>query len=314
MLGAVSAGVCAALKSLGLLASFDVVYGSSAGALNASYAVAGQARGRIRLYVLAAEAGLVDPRRALLGRRPLRLAELVNGLLRAHPHDDRVLNGTPPLRVFAERVEDNGLDLLPEFDSVAEVRQAVWASCAIPVFAGDILDFRGTSYVDGGLVESIPTGSRCARARRTCSCCAPGPPTSGFATIGLPPVRDRALPAWGARRGSRAGAGTTRPLQRRDRGTAGSPGRTAVPNRPPPGGAPMRECWRRARAPSGIRCGWVCARPRTRLCPYRAETWRDRASFRASREPEGRMNAPRPKCADSTRPARGRSKNVDAAG
>jgi predicted patatin/cPLA2 family phospholipase len=158
MAGAVSAGMCVALESLGLIAGVDVIYGSSAGALNASYVAAGQARSRATLYSRAAEARLIDPCRALRGRPPFRLSELVNSLLRAHPHDDNVLRGKPPLRVTATRVEDKGLDVLAEFTSIEEVRQAVWASCAIPILAGDIVEFRGQRYVDGGLIESLPYG------------------------------------------------------------------------------------------------------------------------------------------------------------
>jgi predicted patatin/cPLA2 family phospholipase len=158
MAGSVSAGMCIALESLGLVESFDVIYGSSSGALNASYLAAGQVRSRAALYLAAAEGRLVDPGRALRGRPPFQLTEVVHSLLCAHPHDDRVLGGRPPLRVTATRVEDKHLDVLADFVSVAEVRQAVWASCAIPILAGDIVDFRGTSYVDGGLIESIPFG------------------------------------------------------------------------------------------------------------------------------------------------------------
>lgn len=150
--------MCIALESLGLVESFDVIYGSSSGALNTSYMAAGQARSRAALYLAAAEARLIDPGRALRGRPPFQLTEVVHSLLRAHPHDDSILRGRPPLRVTATRVEDKRLDTLAEFVSVAEVRQAVWASCAIPVLAGDIVDFRGTSYVDGGLIESLPFG------------------------------------------------------------------------------------------------------------------------------------------------------------
>jgi predicted patatin/cPLA2 family phospholipase len=35
----------------------------------------------------------------------------------------------------------------------------VWASCAIPILAGDIVEFRGRQYVDGGLIESLPYGA-----------------------------------------------------------------------------------------------------------------------------------------------------------
>jgi predicted patatin/cPLA2 family phospholipase len=158
MAGTVSAGMCVALEALGLIASFDVIYGSSAGALNASYTAAGQARTRARLYADAAAAGVVSPRRALRGHPPFRLAELVEGMLRAHPHDARVLDDRPALRITATRCEDKQLEVLADFASVDEIRQAVWASCAIPILAGDVVEFRGCSYVDGGLAESLPYG------------------------------------------------------------------------------------------------------------------------------------------------------------
>jgi len=43
MRGVISAGMLSALEDLGYLGSFDAVYGSSAGAINAAYFVAGQA-------------------------------------------------------------------------------------------------------------------------------------------------------------------------------------------------------------------------------------------------------------------------------
>jgi predicted patatin/cPLA2 family phospholipase len=87
------------------------------------------------------------------------LAEIVNSLLAAHTHDQGVLDARPPLRVTATRIEGKRLDVLADFGSVAELRRAVWASCAIPVLAGDIVSFRGQQYVDGGLIESLPYGT-----------------------------------------------------------------------------------------------------------------------------------------------------------
>jgi 1-acyl-sn-glycerol-3-phosphate acyltransferase len=156
MAGAVSAGMCTALESLGLIGSFDVIYGVSAGALNASYTVAGQARSRCGLYVQAARARLIDPRRVLRGQPLFRLAEIINTLMVEHPHDARLLEAPIPLRVAATRLADKQLELLGDFESLAEVRQAVWASCAIPILAGDIVEYRGKQYVDGGLIESLP--------------------------------------------------------------------------------------------------------------------------------------------------------------
>jgi predicted patatin/cPLA2 family phospholipase len=159
MAGAVSAGMCVALESLGLISSFDAIYGSSSGAMNASYTAAGQARSRADLYPRAAEEGMIDPRRVLRGRPPFRLSDVVGSLFHAHPHDRRVLDGRPPLRVVATRVEDRGLEVLADFACLDELRQAVQASCAIPYITGDVVAFRGRRYVDGALIESLPYGA-----------------------------------------------------------------------------------------------------------------------------------------------------------
>jgi predicted patatin/cPLA2 family phospholipase len=156
MAGVVTAGMCAALESLGLVSSFDVIYGTSAGAMNASYTAARQARERTELYLIAARSGLIRPRRALRGRPPIRLPEIFHSLFREHPHAPEVLGRAPALRVTATRVADGSLDVLGDFTSLAEMRTAVGASASIPVLAGDVVSFRSVDYVDGGLVESIP--------------------------------------------------------------------------------------------------------------------------------------------------------------
>jgi len=156
MAGAVSGGMCVGLEALGLLDSFDVIYGSSAGSMNASYLAARQARARWQLYPLAAERGLIDARRALRGRPPFRLAEIIHSLMDLYPHDRAVLDGKPDIRLTASRVEDKQLNVLGAFQSLDELRTAVWASASIPVLAGDVVEFRGVSYVDGGLLESVP--------------------------------------------------------------------------------------------------------------------------------------------------------------
>lgn len=156
MAGSVSAGMCAALESLGMVDSFDVIYGSSAGAMNASYLAAGQARERTQLYGAAARQRLIDPRRALRGRPPFVLDQISGKLFEGYPHDAQVLVRTPPFRVTAARVADKALAVLGDFTSLDEVRLATRASAAVPVLAGGTVEFRGECYVDGGLIESMP--------------------------------------------------------------------------------------------------------------------------------------------------------------
>jgi predicted patatin/cPLA2 family phospholipase len=156
MAGTVSGGMCVALEALGLVDSFDVIYGSSAGALNASYLATRQARERSRLYELAACRGVVARSRLLRGQPAFRLDELDRRVLERHPHVVSALERAPRLRVTATRVEDAGLDVLGDFGSAEELRAAIVASSALPVLAGGPVRFRGVHYVDGGLFESIP--------------------------------------------------------------------------------------------------------------------------------------------------------------
>jgi predicted patatin/cPLA2 family phospholipase len=158
MAGAVSAGMCAALEALNLIQSFDVIYGTSSGAINASYTAAGQARLRAGLYPLAARQRLIDPRGTLRGDPPFKIAEIFTSLLLRYPLAPTVLDAQPSLRVTATCTETKALDALGDFTCLDELRTAVWASCASPILAGAAVELRGRRYADGGLIESIPFG------------------------------------------------------------------------------------------------------------------------------------------------------------
>lgn len=156
MAGAVSGGMCAALEALGLVDSFDVIYGSSSGSMNASYTAAGQAQSRSGLYAIAAKQGLVDQRRMLRRELPIRIGQIATSLFQSHPHAPGVLDDTPQLRVIASRMHDKAVRVLGPFESLDELRTAIWASCAIPFRPEDVVNFRDVDHVDGGLTEPVP--------------------------------------------------------------------------------------------------------------------------------------------------------------
>jgi predicted acylesterase/phospholipase RssA len=157
MAGAVSAGMCAALEALGLINGFDVIYGSSAGSLNASSAASGLAQRRALLYVLAARRGHVDQRRVLVGRRPLRLTEIFDSLLREYPLSGGLLGGrTVPLKVVATCVERKEAAAMSGFSSLEQLHTALAASCSIPGITGDVVECGGRHFVDGALSEPVP--------------------------------------------------------------------------------------------------------------------------------------------------------------
>ncbi len=74
MRGVVSAGMLAGLEYLGFLPAFDVIYGTSAGAINGAYFVAGQAAyGASVYYEDLNNPQFASPLRWLAGERPVSL-------------------------------------------------------------------------------------------------------------------------------------------------------------------------------------------------------------------------------------------------
>src|SRR5215471_14383302 len=82
MRGVISAGMVSALEALGLTHAFDAVYGSSAGAINAAYFVAGQARLGTTIYFEDINnRHFIDLRRTLLGRPIVDLGFLLDDVV-----------------------------------------------------------------------------------------------------------------------------------------------------------------------------------------------------------------------------------------
>jgi len=166
MRGAVSAGMTAALEQLGLRDSFDEVHGSSAGAFNAAFLLAGQAAYLTTLY----QHGFGDPQfvsfiRALRGGALFDMDYVI----------DHVWTRQRPLRFDAIRA--SGIDLhctatdadrasivdLTDLESDEEVRCALRASARLPWLAGGPVSFRGMRLLDATLAEAIPVHAASAR-------------------------------------------------------------------------------------------------------------------------------------------------------
>ena len=82
MRGVISAGMVVALEQMGWLGCFDAVYGSSAGALNGAYFVAGQAAlGTTIYYEDINHRNFIDLLRPLRGRPILNLDFLVDDVM-----------------------------------------------------------------------------------------------------------------------------------------------------------------------------------------------------------------------------------------
>lgn len=159
MRGVVSAGMVSALEDLGLTNAFDAVYGSSAGAINAAYFLAGQAAFGTTIYSEDINnRHFIDLRRPLIGRPIVDLGFLVDEIAaRRKPLDSaRVLESTTPLTVMATDVATAARAPLRGFDNGRALLDAMRAGATMPVVAGPPVTFRGRAYLDASLTEPIP--------------------------------------------------------------------------------------------------------------------------------------------------------------
>jgi predicted patatin/cPLA2 family phospholipase len=159
MRGVVSAGMVSALEALGLTDAFDAVFGSSAGAINAAYFLAGQARVGTTIYSEDINnRDFIDMRRMVRGEPVVNLSFLLDDVA-AHrkPLDyARVLAARAPLIVVATDVATGECHALGPFTTADALRLALRASATMPVFAGDPVTVDGHHYYDASLSEPIP--------------------------------------------------------------------------------------------------------------------------------------------------------------
>jgi predicted patatin/cPLA2 family phospholipase len=162
MRGVVSAGMTAALERLGLTRCFDLIVGSSAGALNAAALLAGVAQPAARMYhtVLASRA-FVNPVRLLFGRPALDVRFVLahaGGGVDAGRHE-RTLNSPIALRTVALDVDT----ARPVEFSGMRTREELWdvllATTRMPWVGGEPVEIGGRRYVDGALVCPIPVAN-----------------------------------------------------------------------------------------------------------------------------------------------------------
>jgi predicted patatin/cPLA2 family phospholipase len=157
--GVVSAGMTAAIEQLGLRDAFDEVHGSSAGAFNGAFLLAGQAAYLATLY----QQGFGDPGYVSLVR-PLRGGPVFD----MDYVIDHVWTKRRPLRFDAISASGIGLHCtatdtktasvvdLTDLTTEEEIRCAMRASSRLPWLAGGPVAFRGRTLLDATLAEAIP--------------------------------------------------------------------------------------------------------------------------------------------------------------
>lgn len=159
MRGVVSAGMTAALERLGLTPCFDLVVGSSAGAINGAALIAGVASAGAATYhgPLASRA-FVNPARVLRGRPVID----VNSILTYASADldmgrhDRAVDSAIALHCVATSVRTAAPVVFAGMRSRQELWEALLASSRMPWAGGPPVEIDGDRYLDGGLCAPIP--------------------------------------------------------------------------------------------------------------------------------------------------------------
>jgi predicted patatin/cPLA2 family phospholipase len=162
MRGVVSAGMVASLESAGLTDAFDAVYGSSAGAINGAYFLAGQAAFGATIYSENINnRAFIDFGRALRGRPIVDLDFLIDDVAvhRKALDVDRVLASRTPLHVIATDVATAQPAVLDGFTDSRALLDALRAGARMPILAGPPVAFRERHYLDASLSEPIPAAS-----------------------------------------------------------------------------------------------------------------------------------------------------------
>lgn len=159
MRGVVSAGMVGALEQLGLLNSFDVVYGASAGAISAAYFVARQARyGTTIFYDNINNRHFIDLRRIFTNAPVLSLEFLLDHVCKTEKPlaVERVLQSPIPLRVLSASISKLSSVTMRNFTDERSLFDALRGSARIPFFAGPPVEYLGDRLLDAALYQSIP--------------------------------------------------------------------------------------------------------------------------------------------------------------
>jgi predicted patatin/cPLA2 family phospholipase len=155
MRGVVSAAMLCALDDLGYKNAVDIVYGYSAGAVNAAYFIAGDMWYPLSIYYdHLASTTFVDFKRSLR-RRPIMsmsfATDIVAGELKPLDYE-AVRTSALPLAVAITMVDTKRAELVRDFRSNGDLKEAIVASCWLPFANLGIASFRGRPAIDGGVL------------------------------------------------------------------------------------------------------------------------------------------------------------------
>ncbi len=158
MRGVVSAGMLKAFEHLQLLTAFDVVYGSSAGALNGAFFLASQSAYGLSIYFEEINNSSFISLGRSVTRNPVMSLDYLLGdvMIRRKILDWRAVLDSPiELKVVATSLEDLRVRLLTDFRDREHLFAALRASSSVPLIAGPPSVVDGERFLDALLLEPI---------------------------------------------------------------------------------------------------------------------------------------------------------------
>ena len=158
MRGVVTGAMLMGLGDLEVRDCFDVVYGASAGAINATYFLSGQRHGLDVYTKDIANASFLDLRRMLVGQPAMNLDFLVDHVMEnVRPLCWKsVLHSEIPLKVVASNLDTLAPHVLSNFTDKEDLIDCLKASCNVPTIVGPPRQVRGHRLVDAAIFEPIP--------------------------------------------------------------------------------------------------------------------------------------------------------------
>jgi predicted patatin/cPLA2 family phospholipase len=159
MRGIISAGMASAIEQLGFLDSIDEVYGTSAGALNGAFLLAGQASWSCTLYYdYLNKERFLDFNRLLKGQPPIDMEWLAKDAYARERrlNYDAILKNPIKFHCMATKIDKGNTVDLTNLANRDDIESALLATSRIPFLAGDPHEYKGEKYIDGGLTDPIP--------------------------------------------------------------------------------------------------------------------------------------------------------------
>ncbi|TXR56308.1 patatin-like phospholipase family protein [Quadrisphaera setariae] len=159
MRGAISAAMVSAIEECGFRDAVDVVYGTSSGAVNAAYFVAGTTWLPLSIYFddLPSRT-FVDFRRALVRRPIMNIDYAYEEVVRTRKPLDHGAVVRSPIKLVVTVSDVDALTTLAatDFTSTEDLHAALRASAWLPIAVRGTTDFRGRRSVDGGVLMAHP--------------------------------------------------------------------------------------------------------------------------------------------------------------